>query len=248
MTSSATLTVSPKPNRSASRTAFFSGSDQTPLSPLGKMDVVHVVAPIVTLTGTEPNPRGGSGSAAISSPTSAGTVAKNQSCARDSHLQTSESKRYVTGRWYDWSMAEHSAGILLHRDGAVVAGHMGGPFWARKQAGAWSIPKGLIGRGEDPLEAALREFREELGIPAPSAEYRPLGDFRYSSGKLLTVFAAESDLDLAAFQPGTFELELRGRLVTFPELDEVRWLPVDEARELLVKGQRPALDALGTRT
>jgi predicted NUDIX family NTP pyrophosphohydrolase len=229
------------------RTAFLSGSAQVTPSLLGKIEVVHVVAPTVTVTGTERNPRGGNGSAAISSPTSAGTVAKNQSSARDSQRQTSDSKRYVTGRWYDWSMAEHSAGILLHRRGEVLAGHMGGPFWARKQAGAWSIPKGLIGPGESAHVAALREFEEELGIPAPAADYRHLGDFRYSSGKLLTVYTAEADLDLSGFQPGTFEVELRGRPVTFPELDEVRWLSGDEARELLVKGQRPALDALSTR-
>ena len=147
---------------------------------------------------------------------------------------------------------EHSAGILLHRRSPaggreVLIGHLGGPFWARRQEGAWSLPKGLIEADETPIAAARREFAEELGILAPEVDYELLGEFRYRSGKLLTVFAAEADLDLSAFRPGTFELTLRGRAVSFPELDEARWVPFAEARPLLVAGQRAALDAVSTR-
>ena len=146
---------------------------------------------------------------------------------------------------------DRSAGILLYRWGArsleVFIGHMGGPFWARKQEGSWSIPKGLVEGAELPLDAALREFQEEIGVPAPSLDYRLLGDFRYSSGKVVTVFFGESDLqvDEVVSEPMTVEYPRgSGRTYTFPEIDEVRWVPLDEARAKLVKGQVPALDAL----
>jgi predicted NUDIX family NTP pyrophosphohydrolase len=130
----------------------------------------------------------------------------------------------------------------------VLLAHMGGPFWRGKDAAAWSLPKGLVEPGESDLDAAIREFGEELGIPAPSVAYEHLGDFRYSSGKIVAVFTAVvDDLDLSGFDPGTFQLELRGGLVAFPEVDDVRWLPLGQAREKLVKGQRAALDALSTR-
>jgi predicted NUDIX family NTP pyrophosphohydrolase len=149
-------------------------------------------------------------------------------------------------------MAAHSAGILLHRMTAsgleVFVGHMGGPFWARKQERAWSIPKGEADAREGDLDVALREFAEELGAPAPEIDYLELGTFRYSSGKTLTVFAG----DAPAFDPdrivsNEFELEWpprSGRMQSFPELDAARWVPVTEARSLLVAGQVPALDAL----
>ena len=157
-----------------------------------------------------------------------------------------------------------SAGLLLWRAPASAAAvapasggpaepevfiaHMGGPFWARKQAGAWSIPKGEYADEEDPLAAARREFAEEIGAPAPVVEYVDLGEFRYSSGKLVRVFAgAAPEFDVDEVRSNAFELEWpprSGRRQSFPEVDEARWVPVSEARELLVAGQRPALDAL----
>ncbi|MEJ3403981.1 NUDIX domain-containing protein [Rathayibacter sp. YIM 133350] len=143
-----------------------------------------------------------------------------------------------------------SAGILLYRRAPnleVLLGHMGGPFWARKDARAWSIPKGIVDDGEQMLAAALREFAEETGTRAPSIEYRELGTYRYSSGKSIVVFAGESDFDASAVRSNTFELEWpphSGRLQQFPELDRAEWMPLAAARERLVAGQVPALDAL----
>ena len=149
-------------------------------------------------------------------------------------------------------MAAHSAGILLHRMTAsgleVWLGHMGGPFWARKQEHAWSIPKGEAEAGESDLEVARREFEEELGSPAPDVDYTDLGTFRYSSGKTVTVFAGEAPgFDPVQIVSNEFELEWpprSGRMGRFPELDAARWVPVAEARSLLVAGQLPAVDAL----
>jgi len=145
-----------------------------------------------------------------------------------------------------------SAGILLYRlapDLEVLLAHMGGPFWASKEAGAWSIPKGEYDeRDEGALDAARREFREELGIDPPEPPYAELGTFAYSSGKRVTVFVADGtglSLDGVAF--GEFELEWpprSGRTARFPEVDRVEWTALDAAHERLVKGQRPALDAL----
>ena len=147
-------------------------------------------------------------------------------------------------------MPKTSAGILLHRVGPagreVLLGHMGGPFWARKDDGAWSIPKGEHGPDEEPLAVAHREFAEELGSPVPAAELVPLGQLR-ASGKVLTVWAAEGDLDAAACTSNTFELEWpprSGRIQEFPEIDRSAWLPLAEARDALVKGQVPLLDRL----
>ncbi|HEU0205622.1 MAG TPA: NUDIX domain-containing protein [Pseudolysinimonas sp.] len=152
-------------------------------------------------------------------------------------------------------MAAHSAGILLHRMTAsgleVWLGHMGGPFWARKQQRAWSIPKGEAEPGEHDLGVALREFAEEVGAPAPEVPYVELGTFRSSSGKTVTVFtAAAPDFDPAEVRSNEFELEWpprSGRMQRFPELDAARWVPASEARTLLVAGQLPALHALHTR-
>ena len=147
-------------------------------------------------------------------------------------------------------MAETSAGILLYRRMPhleVFLGHMGGPFWRGKDAAAWSIPKGTFTGEEQPLAAALREFDEEIGRPAPDVEYRELGSFRYSSGKRVWVFAGESDFDPSEVRSNTFEIEWpprSGRKQAFPELDSAGWFTPDEARGRLVKGQRPALDAL----
>ena len=152
-------------------------------------------------------------------------------------------------------MAAHSAGILLHRTTAsgveVWLGHMGGPFWARKQEHAWSIPKGEAGAGESDIDVARREFAEEIGSPAPEVDYVELGTFRYSGGKTVTVFAADApEFDPAEIVSNEFELEWpprSGRLARFPELDAARWVPVAETSTLLVAGQLPALDALQAR-
>jgi predicted NUDIX family NTP pyrophosphohydrolase len=160
-------------------------------------------------------------------------------------------------------MPVRSAGLLLYRQdgtpsaapersGAVTGldvwiAHMGGPFWARKDAHAWSIPKGEYAEDEDPLVAALREFAEEMGTPAPEADYRFLGDFRQPSGKIITVYAAERDFRPDRIASNTFPLEWpkgSGNIRHYPEIDDARWFPVQEARLKLVKGQLPVLDAL----
>ncbi|MDF2920533.1 MAG: mismatch repair protein MutT [Microbacterium sp.] len=147
-----------------------------------------------------------------------------------------------------------SAGILPYRiaaDGTMSAlvAHMGGPYWSAKDEGAWSIVKGEYDPdGEAALNAARREFREELGLEPPDGEYAELGTFSYSSGKRITVFVVDGsgfDASNAAF--GEFEMEWpprSGRTASFPEVDRVEWVEVGRARELLVKGQRPALDRL----
>lgn len=148
--------------------------------------------------------------------------------------------------------ARTSAGILLYRltpgtGCEVLLGHMGGPFWARKDDGAWSIPKGEHGPEKEPLEVARREFEEELGSPVPATDLLPLGRLRVTSGKLLTVWAAEGDLDAAASTSNTFTIEWpprSGRLQEFPEIDRSAWFPVAEARAKLVRGQVPFLDRL----
>ena len=148
-------------------------------------------------------------------------------------------------------MVVHSAGILLHRAGPhgplVLLGHMGGPFWARKDDGAWSIPKGEHGADDDPLAAAVREFTEELGSPPPPGSPVPLGTVRQPSGKRLTVFALAGDLDADAIVSNTFTLEWpkgSGNVREYPEIDRVDWFSVDAARSKLLKGQRPLLDQL----
>ena len=144
-----------------------------------------------------------------------------------------------------------SAGLLLHRtrDGVleVLIGHMGGPFWARKEAGGWSIPKGEPEAGEDPETTARREFTEELGVPLPPGDLVDLGEVRQRSGKVVRVWALEADLDPADVVAGTFELEWpprSGRRQTFPELDRVEWCDLDAARERLVSAQTAFLDRL----
>ena len=147
--------------------------------------------------------------------------------------------------------ARKSAGILLYRftDGVleVLIGHMGGPFWARRDAGAWSIPKGESLPGEELIDVARREFAEEMGSPVPATEFIELGELRTSSTKLVTIWAAEGDLDAAATRSNTFSMEWpprSGRVREYPEIDRTAWLPVEQAREKLVKGQAPFLDRL----
>ena len=149
-------------------------------------------------------------------------------------------------------MPKRSAGILLYRfaaDGTceVLVGHMGGPFWAKKDAGAWSIPKGEYADGEVPFDVARREFEEELGSPVPATEFVELGQVKQSGGKVLTVWAAEGDLDTTTSVSNTFELEWpprSGRIQEFPEIDRSAWLTLEAARDALVKGQVPLLDRL----
>jgi predicted NUDIX family NTP pyrophosphohydrolase len=147
-------------------------------------------------------------------------------------------------------MPKTSAGLLLYRRSPgleVLLGHMGGPFWARKDDAAWSVPKGEYDPGEEPFAVALREFEEELGSPVPADDFLPLGEVRQSGGKVLTVWAAEGDFDAAAAHSNTFTLEWpprSGRLQEFPEIDRAAWVPVDEARTKLVRGQVPLLDRL----
>ncbi len=143
-----------------------------------------------------------------------------------------------------------SAGLLLHRrrDGRteVLLGHLGGPFWARKHEQAWSIPKGVVETGEEPLEAARREFTEELGLPVPDGALVDLGRVRQSK-KDVQVWALAADLDPATVVPGTFELEWpprSGRLQQVPELDRVEWFDLDAARAVVVSAQAEYLDRL----
>ncbi|MBF6068341.1 NUDIX domain-containing protein [Nocardia farcinica] len=153
----------------------------------------------------------------------------------------------------------HSAGVLVfrrdeHGTVLVLLGHMGGPFWARKDAGALSIPKGEYEPdAEESTVAARREFAEELGVPVPEGPWIPLGEVRYGSGrgrKVLTAWAVAGDLDPAEVVPGTFEMEWpprSGRTATFPEIDRVDWFDLPTAHDKLVVGQRPYLDRLADR-
>lgn len=124
---------------------------------------------------------------------------------------------------------------------------MGGPFWAHKDARAWSIPKGEYLEDEDPLRAARREFEEEMGVPAPSVDYFLLGSFRQPSGKIITAFAAESDFAPEKIESNTFDLEWpkgSGVVRSYPEIDDAVWAAETVARIKLVGGQVPVLDAL----
>ncbi|PRY42252.1 NUDIX domain-containing protein [Umezawaea tangerina] len=147
--------------------------------------------------------------------------------------------------------AKRSAGILLFRDTEngteVLLGHMGGPFWARKDDHAWSLVKGEHLDDEEPQDAARREFQEELGLPAPDGDLLELGEVKQSGGKVVTAWALRGDLDPADVVPGTFELEWppkSGQLKEFPELDRVGWFDLETARTKIVKGQAAFLDRL----
>ncbi|WP_027945783.1 NUDIX domain-containing protein [Amycolatopsis taiwanensis] len=145
---------------------------------------------------------------------------------------------------------KHSAGILLYRlenGPQVLLGHMGGPFWARRDSGAWSVPKGEYEPDEDPEAAARREFEEELGLAVPAGELTELGTVRQAGGKVVTVWALAGEIDLDRVVPGTFEMEWpkgSGRMREFPEIDRVSWFGLGQAREKIVGGQRAFLDRL----
>jgi predicted NUDIX family NTP pyrophosphohydrolase len=139
---------------------------------------------------------------------------------------------------------------LFRRSGGdveVLLCHMGGPFWARRDKGAWSVPKGEYEPEEDPVAAARREFQEELGLPVPTADLVELGAVRQAGGKVVTVWAVEADLDPSEVAPGTFQMEWprgSGRIQEFPEIDRVAWFDLEQARDKLVAAQRSFLDRL----
>lgn len=149
-------------------------------------------------------------------------------------------------------MAKRSAALLVFRLSderglEVLLGHMGGPFWEKKQARAWSIPKGEYEEGEEPVTAALREFQEEMGSPPPPGDLLPLGESRQPSGKVITTFAIEGDHDIRGFRSNTFTLEWpkgSGNFQEFPEIDRAEWMTFDHARDMVLKGHVPILDRL----
>jgi predicted NUDIX family NTP pyrophosphohydrolase len=148
-------------------------------------------------------------------------------------------------------VAKRSAGILLYRVGpdgpSVLLVHPGGPFWARRDAGAWSIPKGEYDDGEDPRACALREFEEETGTALSAGELVELGSVKQKSGKVVTAWAAEGDLDSDSVRSNTFTMEWpprSGQTAEFPEIDRAEWFAVDEAREKLVAAQSEFVDRL----
>jgi predicted NUDIX family NTP pyrophosphohydrolase len=151
-------------------------------------------------------------------------------------------------------MPKRSAGLLMYRrrDSAleVFLVHPGGPFWAKKNVGAWSIPKGEYLDQEDPFEAAKREFEEETGF-APHGNFIELGDLKQPSGKLVRAWAFEGDCDPARLRSNTFQMEWpprSGRQIEVPEVDRGAWYTVDQARTQLLNGQRAFLDRLLERT
>ncbi len=138
--------------------------------------------------------------------------------------------------------------MFRRRGGAreVLLAHPGGPFWSRKDAGAWSIPKGEYADDEDPLTAAQREFAEETGWPA-QGPFAPLGEARQPGGKLVVAWAFEGDADPATLHSNTFSMEWpprSGKTREFPEIDRAEWFSMDTAREKILQGQRVFLDRL----
>lgn len=146
-------------------------------------------------------------------------------------------------------MPDRSAGLLVfrrHDTGVeIFLVHPGGPFWAKKDDGAWSLPKGLYEPDEDPLRAAQREFAEEVGTSI-AGDFLPLGEFRLPSGKRLSVWAVEGDIDATRITSNSFEMEWpprSGKRAQFPEVDRAGWFAPDTARLKLTKGQLQVLDA-----
>ena len=147
-------------------------------------------------------------------------------------------------------MPKRSAGLLLYkRAGAglrVLLVHPGGPFWAKKDAGAWSIPKGEYAEGEDAFAVAAREFEEETGT-RPTGEFRALGEVKQAGGKVVTAWAVEGEFDPATLKSNRFELEWpprSGRRQSFPEVDRAEWFELDEARRKILASQSPLIDRL----
>jgi predicted NUDIX family NTP pyrophosphohydrolase len=147
-------------------------------------------------------------------------------------------------------MGKRSAGLLMYRfvneNLEVFLVHMGGPYWAKKDLGAWSIPKGEYEPGEDPFEAAKREFLEETGFQAVG-EFVRLKDLKQPSGKVVSAWAFEGDYDARAMRSNTFSMEWpqrSGRFQEFPEVDRAEWFRLDVAKEKILKGQRPFIEEL----
>jgi predicted NUDIX family NTP pyrophosphohydrolase len=147
-------------------------------------------------------------------------------------------------------MPRESAGILLwrRRDGGieVFLVHPGGPFWAEKDRGAWSLPKGELEPGEDPVAAARREFEEETGL-ALDCSLVPLGSVRQRGGKIVHAFAGRGEIDPARVRSNSFAIEWprrSGKWKSFPEIDRAEWFPLEEARSRILEGQVPLLDRL----
>jgi predicted NUDIX family NTP pyrophosphohydrolase len=147
--------------------------------------------------------------------------------------------------------ARRSAGILLYRRDTdsvrVLLAHKGGPLWARRTDGSWTVPKGEPDPGEELEAAARREFAEELGLPVPDGPLVPLGEVRQRSGKVVTAWALEGDLDPTAVVPGTFEMEWprgSGRVGVFPEVDRAAWFTPAECRGPMVQAQLAFVDRL----
>ncbi|MDE3085962.1 MAG: NUDIX domain-containing protein [Acidobacteriota bacterium] len=148
-------------------------------------------------------------------------------------------------------MAKRSAGLLLHRPGPsgveVLLVHPGGPFWARRDEGAWTVPKGEYDEGEEPAAVAEREFAEEIGVPAPAGTRRDLGELRQRGGKWTRLWALGADLDVSEVSSNTFEMEWpprSGTTAVFPEVDAARWVPLAEAPRMLLASLVPFLDRL----
>jgi len=145
-------------------------------------------------------------------------------------------------------MPQRSAGLLIHRQTAgvleVLLVHPGGPFWARKDEGAWSIPKGLIESDEDELEAARREAEEELGV-AVEGDFRALGSYRQPGGRIVIAWSVEAEIDTDAIKSNMFSMEWpprSGAIREFPEVDKAGWFSLPEAGLKILKGQRAMLD------
>jgi predicted NUDIX family NTP pyrophosphohydrolase len=144
-------------------------------------------------------------------------------------------------------MAVISAGVLVYRQTGhrpeFLLGHPGGPLWARKDQGAWMVPKGLIEAGEDPATAAVREFEEETGLTCPALA-QPLAALRQAGGKMVLCWTAEADLDLSAFKPGQFEMEWPPRSrkrARFPEIDRLSYFDDAEALRRVLPSQAPLI-------
>jgi len=144
---------------------------------------------------------------------------------------------------------KHSAGVLLYRRSPELEAlliHPGGPYWMRKDRGAWQIPKGAIEEGEDAHAAARREANEELGVTL-EGDFRPLGDIRQAGGKRVTAFAVGQDLDPATIESNLFEMEWppkSGKIASFPEVGAARWMTLEEARKMILPSQLPLIERL----
>jgi predicted NUDIX family NTP pyrophosphohydrolase len=150
-------------------------------------------------------------------------------------------------------MPKRSAGLLMYRRRndqlEVLLAHPGGPFWAKKDLGAWSIPKGEFDSDEDPLQAAKREFEEESGV-VPSGDFVALGEIKQAGGKVVTAWAVEGDCDASSLKSNTFSMEWpprSGRMAEFPEVDLWGWFSLDDAGEKILTGQKVFLERLVER-